>query len=115
MVCPAKFIMSFPDRIYHVHMKDAAITLDGETGILASYLNFGTRGRGWDFRSLGRGGVNFEEIIRALNDIGYNGPLSVEWEDAAMDREHGAKEACEFVKRVDFPKSARVFDEAFGN
>jgi len=115
MVCPAKFIMSFPDRIYHVHMKDAAITLDGETGILASYLNFGTRGRGWDFRSLGRGGVNFEEIIRALNDIGYNGPLSVEWEDAAMDREHGAKEACEFVKKVDFPKSARVFDEAFGN
>ena len=79
-------------------MKDAIVTLNGRSGILASHLNFGDPRRGWDFRSLGRGGVNFEEIIRALNDVGYNGPLSVEWEDSGMDREHGAKEACEFVR-----------------
>jgi len=115
MVDPVAFIRTFADRIYHVHMKDAAITLDGQSGILSSYLNFGTPGRGWDFRSLGRGGVDFEGIIRALNDIGYDGPLSVEWEDAAMDREFGAEEAAEFVKNIDFPKSGRVFDEAFGN
>lgn len=113
MVDPAKFIKAFPDRIYHVHMKDAARTLDGETGILASHLNFGTPGRGWDFRSLGRGGVNFEEIIRTLNAVNYTGPLSVEWEDAMMDRRFGAAEACQFVKKLDFPKSDRVFDEAF--
>jgi sugar phosphate isomerase/epimerase len=113
-VDPVKFIRAFPDRIYHVHMKDAAITLDGESGILSSHLNFGSPGRGWDFRSLGRGGVDFESIIRALNDIGYRGPLSVEWEDAAMEREFGANEACQFVKRLDFAKSDRVFDEAFG-
>lgn len=112
-VDPVKFIQAFPDRIYHVHMKDAAVTLDGETGILASHLNFGTPGRGWDFRSLGRGGIKFEEIIRVLNAINYTGPLSVEWEDAMMDREFGAKEACQFVKKLDFPKSDRVFDEAF--
>lgn len=114
MVDPVKFIRAFPDRIYHVHMKDAAVTLDGESGILSSHLNFGTPGRGWDFRSLGRGQIKFEEIIRALNVIGYQGPLSVEWEDAAMDREFGAAEAARFVKAVDFPKSDRVFDEAFG-
>lgn len=113
LIDPVKFIQAFPDRIYHVHVKDAAVTLDGETGILASFLNFGTPGRGWDFRSPGRGGVRFEEIIRALNVIKYKGPLSVEWEDAAMDREHGAAEACQFVKRTDFPASDRVFDEAF--
>jgi sugar phosphate isomerase/epimerase len=112
-VDPVKFLKAFPDRIYHVHMKDAALTLDGESGILASHLNFGTPGRGWDFRSLGRGGVNFEEIIRTLNALNYTGPLSVEWEDAAMDREFGAPEACRFVKQLDFPKSDRVFDEAF--
>lgn len=67
MVDPVRFIKAFPDRIYHVHMKDAAVTLDGETGILASHLNFGTPGRGWDFRSLGRGQIKFEEIIRTLN------------------------------------------------
>jgi sugar phosphate isomerase/epimerase len=113
-VDPVKFLRTFPDRIYHVHMKDAALTLDGESGILSSHLNFGSPGRGWDFRSLGRGGVDFEAIVRALNDIGYRGPLSVEWEDAAMEREFGAGEACQFVKRLDFPKSDRVFDEAFG-
>ncbi len=110
---PAAFLTAFPDRIYHAHMKDAAVTLDGTSGILASYLNFGTPGRGWDFRSPGRGHVKFEEIIRTLNAIGYQGPLSVEWEDAAMDREHGAAEACRFLRRLDFPASDRVFDEAF--
>jgi sugar phosphate isomerase/epimerase len=114
MVDPVAFLKAFPDRIYHVHMKDAALTLDGESGILASFLNFGTPGRGWDFRSPGRGEVDFESIIRALNVLNYNGPLSVEWEDAMMDREHGAAEACEFVRGLDFPKSDRVFDEAFG-
>ncbi|MEI6218514.1 MAG: sugar phosphate isomerase/epimerase [bacterium] len=114
-VDPSKFLKIFKDRIYHVHMKDASRTLDGESSILSSHLNFGTPGRGWDFRSLGRGGIDFEEIIRTLNHINYDGPLSVEWEDACMDREHGAAEACAFVKNLAFPKSSRVFDEAFGN
>jgi sugar phosphate isomerase/epimerase len=112
-VNPVNFIKTFPDRIYHVHMKDAVVSLDGTSGILSSYMNFGQPGRGWDFRSLGRGQVNFEEIIRALNEIKYGGPLSVEWEDAAMDREAGAKESAKFVKEIDFAPSGRLFDEAF--
>ncbi len=112
-VNPAQFIRHFPDRIFHVHMKDAIVKLDGKAGILASHLNFGDWRRGWDFRSLGRGSVDFEEIMRALNDIGYDGPLSVEWEDSGMDREHGAKEACEFVRKMDFRRSERAFDSAF--
>jgi sugar phosphate isomerase/epimerase len=113
MVNPVQFIREFPDRIYHVHMKDAALQLDGRSGILASHLNFGDPRRGWDFRSLGRGGINFEEIIRALNHAKYAGPLSVEWEDSNMDREHGAREACVFVKTTDFAPSAVAFDAAF--
>src|SRR6185436_19219822 len=112
-VDPVEFLRAFPDRIYHVHVKDAIVTLNGRTGILASHLNFGDARRGWEIRSPGRGGVNFEEIIRALNAIGYQGPLSVEWEDVGMDREAGAKEAAEFVKRLDFSPSARAFDAAF--
>ena len=110
---PVEFIRAFPDRIFHVHIKDAITTLDGRTGILASHLNFGDPGRGWDFRSPGRGAVNFEEIIRALNVIGYQGPLSVEWEDCGMDREFGAKEACQFVRQVDFAPGDVAFDAAF--
>jgi sugar phosphate isomerase/epimerase len=112
-VDPVEFIRAFPDRIYHVHIKDAITKLNGRSGILASHLNFGDPRRGWDFRSPGRGAVNFEEIIRTLNDIGYQGPLSVEWEDSGMDREFGAREAAQFVKRMDFNPSNRAFDSAF--
>lgn len=110
---PVRFIQAFPDRIYHVHMKDVVVRRTGEAGILGSHLEFGDRQRGWDFRSLGRGDVNFEEILRVLNDIGYQGPLSVEWEDSGMDREHGAREALEFVRRLEFPSSEVAFDAAF--
>lgn len=110
---PVEFIRSFPDRIYHVHMKDASTMLNGRTGILSSHLSFGDPRRGWDFRSVGRGAVRFEEIIRALNAAGYNGPLSVEWEDSGMDREHGAREAAQYCKNVDFQPSGRAFDAAF--
>ena len=112
-VDPVKFIDRFADRIYHVHMKDAARTLDGENGILSSHLSFGDHRRGWDFRSVGRGGVDFQAIIRALNRIGYNGPLSVEWEDAGMDRVHGGTESAAFVREVDFEPSTAAFDAAF--
>jgi len=110
---PAQFIDEFADRIYHVHMKDAAVTLDGRTGILASHLPFGDPRRGWDFRSVGRGDVDFESIIRALNHTGYAGPLSIEWEDSGMDREQGARESCEFVRQIDFAPSTVAFDAAF--
>ena len=111
-VDPAEFIKAFPDRIFHVHVKDAAVTLNGKSGILASHINFGDRRRGWDFRSPGHGDVNFEEIVRELNVAGYDGPLSVEWEDSGMEREFGAKDACEFVRRCDFTPSAIKFDAA---
>ncbi|MEM8496054.1 MAG: sugar phosphate isomerase/epimerase, partial [Planctomycetota bacterium] len=50
-----------------------------------------------------------------LNDINYAGPLSVEWEDSRMDREHGATEAAAFVKKIDFPRSDIAFDGQFDN
>jgi sugar phosphate isomerase/epimerase len=109
---PHLFIRDFADRIYNVHMKDAAVTLDGRAGILGSHLAFGDNRRGWNFRSLGHGDVDFENIIRELNAAGYQGPLSVEWEDSGMEREFGAREALQFVRRVDFAPSTLAFDEA---
>jgi sugar phosphate isomerase/epimerase len=108
------FIRKFADRIYHVHMKDVYWSPQPtEAGVFGGHLGFGDTRRYWDFRSLGHGNINFEEIIRALNSIGYQGPLSIEWEDIGMDREHGATEAAAFVKRVDFAPSAIAFDAAF--
>jgi sugar phosphate isomerase/epimerase len=108
------FLRKFAKRIFHVHMKDCYMSsLPCEAGVFGGHINFGDPRRAWDFRSLGRGSINFEEIIRTLNDIGYQGPLSVEWEDSKMDREHGAKEACSFVREIDFAPSAIAFDAQF--
>jgi len=109
-----KFIRTFPDRIFHTHMKDVWWGHgDGTVGVFGGHIDFADPRRFWDFRSIGHGDINFEEIIVALNDIGYQGPLSVEWEDSRMDREHGAKEACEYIKKADFKRSAVAFDAQF--
>lgn len=108
------FIKKFKDRIHHVHMKDAYWSMTPtEAGVFGGHTNFGDHRRFWDFRSLGRGSVDFEQIIRALNYINYQGPLSVEWEDIGMNREAGATEAADFVKSVDFAPSDVAFDAAF--
>ncbi len=108
------FINTFGDKIFHVHMKDVGWSkVPVEAGVFGGHTDFGAPGRFWDFRSLGHGDINFEEIIRALNRGKYTGPLSVEWEDGGMDREFGAKEACEFVRKADFPSSNIAFDAAF--
>jgi sugar phosphate isomerase/epimerase len=109
-----QFIYEFADRIYHVHMKDVWWSdLPSRAGVFGGHTDFGDRDRYWDFRSLGHGSVDFEEIIRGLNRIGYNGPLSVEWEDGGMDREHGAEEAASFVRNADFAPNTAAFDAAF--
>ncbi|GHT24588.1 AP endonuclease [Bacteroidia bacterium] len=111
----AGFIYEFADRIFHVHMKDVYWSdTPKRVGVFGGHVTFGSPERYWNFRSLGRGKINFEEIIRALNYIGYNGPLSVEWEDSGMDREHGAEESCALVKKVDFKPSTIAFDANFG-
>lgn len=112
-VDPVEFIRRFPDRIYHVHIKDIAITLNGKSSLLNSYLPHGDPRRGWHFRSPGHGGVDWESIIRALNAVGYHGPLAVEWKDSEMDREYGVEEACQFVKRLDFEPAQPPEDAAF--
>ena len=53
--------------------------------MLNGYLPSGDPRRGWQFRCPGRGGIDWEGVIRALNDAGYAGPLSVECHDRGMD------------------------------
>jgi len=85
----------------------------GTVGVFGGHTTFADPARYWDFRSPGHGDIKFEDIIVALNDVGYTGPLSVEWEDSRMDREHGAAEAAAFVKKIDFKRSNIAFDAQF--
>ena len=109
-----KFIRTFADRIYNAHMKDVWWGKgEGVAGVFGGHTSFGDSRRFWDFRSVGRGMIDFESVIVALNDIGYNGPLSVEWEDSRMDRVHGATESAAFSKRLDYKPAAGAFDAVF--
>jgi sugar phosphate isomerase/epimerase len=109
-----KFIRLLGDRIFHAHMKDVWWGHgDGTVGVFGGHVSFGDARRAWDFRSLGHGDIKFEDIIVALNDVGYRGPLSVEWEDSRMDRVHGGTESAAFVRKIDFAPSAHAFDAVF--
>jgi len=110
------FIENFSDRIYHVHMKDVWWSDSPKrAGVFGGHLDFGHQDRYWDFVSVGRGDIDFDRIIRALNRIQYDGPLSVEWEDSGMDREFGAEESCHYVKEIDFSPAEGAFDSAFAS
>ncbi len=109
-----RFIRSFGERIFNVHMKDVWWGKgDGTVGVFGGHTSFGDPRRGWDFRSVGRGMIDFESLIVALNDVGYAGPLSVEWEDSRMDRVHGATESAAFCRRLDFEPAKAAFDAVF--
>jgi sugar phosphate isomerase/epimerase len=110
---PVEFINEFGDRIWHMHVKDSRLQLTGRNSILSSHLDFGDYRRGWDFVSPGRGDVKWDRLIRALNRVGYAGPLSIEWEDSGMDRDWGAPEALKMVRSQDFTPSQVAFDAAF--
>jgi len=112
---PVAFIEEFPAKIFHCHVKDSRVQLNGRNSILSSHLDFGDPRRGWDFVSPGRGDVKWDPIIRTFNRIGYTGPLSIEWEDSGMDREWGAPEALAMIRKQDFAVSSVAFDAAFAS
>ena len=112
---PVGFLWDFKDRIYHVDCKEAVVQDNGRNGRLGSHLPWGDPRRGWDFVSTGHGDVPWEDAFRALDAIGYTGPISVEWEDAGMDRLHGGPQALEYVRSLIWPRPTASFDAAFSN
>ncbi|GAA2190444.1 sugar phosphate isomerase/epimerase [Leucobacter alluvii] len=115
-VDPIGFIVDFADRICHVDCKDTRVRPQtGRSGILGSHLPWGDPRRGWDFVSTGRGDTHWEDGFRALDSIGYTGPISIEWEDAGMDRLHGAAEAIERIRSLLWKRPTASFDAAFSH
>jgi sugar phosphate isomerase/epimerase len=106
-VDPVEVVRQLAERIHLVHVTDAAIRLNGRAGLFNGYRPMGDSRRGWDLRCPGHGGVDWEALIRALNEVGYDGPLAVEASDPAMHRDHALEEALRFVKRLDFEPAPR--------
>jgi sugar phosphate isomerase/epimerase len=113
---PVDFIVDFADRIYHVDCKDTRVRCgNGRNGRLSSHLPWADPRRGWTFVSVGLGDVPWGECFRALNSIGYDGPISIEWEDAGMDRLQGAPDSLAYVRRHSVSPPEQSFDAAFSS
>lgn len=89
--------------------------LNGKNGIPGSFITFGGQRRGWGFVPPGYGGVDFDGIIRALNQIGYSGPLSIGWEDSGMGRFFWRHRGLRIYPKINFCPSDAAFDDAIRN
>ena len=95
---PANFIMLGPfdhiggvevlkDWIVHTHAKDGICLLKGESGEMNKFLEV----------PLGKGGVAFDYYLKALDDIGYTGYLTIERE-VGDDPETDVRNAIKFLR-----------------
>jgi inosose dehydratase len=84
-VDPAEFVRAHGDRIVHVHLKDvdgrvAARVRSGELSLMQ-----GTQAG--MFRPLGHGDARIDEVIRLLDESGYDGWLVLEQDTAITGQE----------------------------
>jgi inosose dehydratase len=79
---PVALTAAHPERVVHVHLKDA----DGELArrVVAGELAFGDAVRGGLFVPLGEGSVDVAELVRTLERSGYQGWYVLE-QDVMLD------------------------------
>ena len=112
---PAVFLTDYADRIYHCHIKDTKTHFDGRNGRLSSHLPWNHPHRGWTFVSAGLGDADIDGYLRTLDQIGYTGPVSIEWEDSGMDRLNGAPRALAHTRSHIYTPPTSLFDTHFDN
>jgi sugar phosphate isomerase/epimerase len=75
---PIQTARDFVDKIYDVHLKDTEILwpilrAGGITPVNGAHW--------WRYRIPGMGSINWREFFSVLQDVGYNGAMSIEQED----------------------------------
>ena len=77
MIDPYAPVTEFADRIFAVHAKDAHVDRErlARTGILADFS-------WWQYRIPGRGDLDWTRFMERLLAIGFDGPITIEHEDA---------------------------------
>ena len=90
--------------IYHFHAKDTKIDAANTAvnGVLDNKHYGDALHRSWIFRSVGYGHDYqiWKDIISMLLKVGYDGPVSIEHEDALMSVNEGLQKAISLLKEV---------------
>ncbi|MFA5800703.1 MAG: sugar phosphate isomerase/epimerase [Candidatus Peribacteraceae bacterium] len=113
-VDPVEFIRVHGESIYSVHVKGVQVIPWSRAGLLGGHRPMGHPLNGWNFVTPGsrRDSVDVEAMIVELNRIGYDGAISIEWEDNDAEQYAGAAAALKNVHASDLPPSGMRHDEA---
>lgn len=99
---PCEYVRAYGERIWHVLVQDAAVTLNSRSSLIGSLLPAGHPQRGWNYRTLGQGNIDWPTLMRALHHARYSGPLTLAYVDADIDRDYGAAESAPLLRRLSF-------------
>jgi sugar phosphate isomerase/epimerase len=113
-VSVVQFIRELGNFIHCAHIKGVQVIREHtRAGLLGGHRPMGHPLNGWNFVTAGsaRDANSVEEIMIELNRVGYDGAVSIEWEDNDAEQHAGAKAALANVRRGDLPPSGMRHDE----
>jgi len=108
------FIREFPDFIHCAHVKGVWVAREHcRAGRLGGHRPMGHWANGWNFVTAGtaRDANSLEDIFIELNRVGFDGAVSIEWEDNDADPFAGAKAGLANCHKADLPPSGMKHDE----
>jgi sugar phosphate isomerase/epimerase len=109
-----QFIREFPNYIHCAHVKGVWVAREHcRAGRLGGHRPMGHWSNGWNFVTAGtaRDANSLEEIFIELNRVGFDGAVSIEWEDNDAEQHAGAKQALANCRKADLPPSGMRHDE----
>ncbi len=113
-VSVVQFIRELGQYIHCAHIKGVQVIREHtRAGLLGGHRPMGHPLNGWNFVTAGsaRDANSVEEIMIELNRVGFDGAVSIEWEDNDAEQHAGARSALAHVRRGDLPPSGMRHDE----
>jgi len=113
-VSVVQFIREFHDYIHCAHVKGVWVSREHcRAGRLGGHRPMGHWTNGWNFVTAGtaRDANSLEDIFIELNRWGFDGAVSIEWEDNDADQLAGARAALANCHHADLPPSGMKHDE----
>jgi sugar phosphate isomerase/epimerase len=110
-----QFIREYAQYIHCAHVKGVQVEREHcRGGLLGGHRWMGHWTNGWKFVTPGtaRDANSLEEIFIELNRVGFEGAVSIEWEDNDADKFSGAKAALANCRKADLPPSWGKHDDA---